>query len=176
VKATWEDSLQIDYETKMLQTLYIHIAERLPLPAIDSQDTVERNALLEAHLIHSRNLIDFFLPGAKRDDDILLSDFVEDLWTPSGLPAERLGNLRIEIHKRLVHLTRRRSIDFTGWPSLLITGDLMNLVRQFLDNFRTSSPELGEWLTSTATSCQYFEADYGDEYRSLAQPLQQEPK
>ena len=167
-----EDSSQIDYETKMIQTLNIHIDERLPLPAADPQDTVERNALLEAHLIHSRNLIDFFFPGSIRDDDILLSDFVDDLWTPSGPSVERLGIFRIEIHKRLVHLTRHRNIDFTGWPSLLITGDLMTLVREFLDVFRQTNPELGEWLMTTATAQEYFHADYRDDYHAVVQRLE----
>jgi hypothetical protein len=157
MRATIEDCSPINYESKMLQTLNVHINERLSSPATDDQDTVERNALLEAHLIHARNLIEFFIPGATRDDDILLIDFVDKQWSPTGPETERLGVLKVEIDKRLAHLTRLRHFDFGGWPSLLITGDLMILVHQFVSKFRQENAGLEEWFQEASAAQMYFE-------------------
>ena len=150
----------------MLYGLLVRLTE---LPAEQPStpwDSVLRNAIIEGHLLHTRNLIDFFLPGVTRRDDILVKDFLREAWTPEVLEADRLTLLKPEIDKRLAHLTRERHIEFDGWRSIIITGDLMELVSQFLTRIREISTHLDPQLSDAVRAQNYFDADYGDQYRS----------
>jgi hypothetical protein len=163
MKANTADCVALSYEVKMIYVLLHHLTELPTTQPLPEWDAVYRNAILESHLIHSRVLIEFFCEGSDRSDDIVLSDFMESTWTPSGSELERLKSLVPEIHKRMAHLTLRRRTEFR-WPSVAITGDLMTLTSQFLDRVREESPGLDTGLSHAEQARDFFFADYGDEY------------
>jgi hypothetical protein len=164
MNATHDDCKAFSYEVKMVYVLLHHLTEPPVGEPIPEWEIVYRNALVESHLIHTRVLTEFFLQGEARSDDIVVSDFVDAAWTPNGPELDRLKDLMPEVHKRLAHLTRRRHVEFPGWYSVLITGDLMILVSEFLDRIGEESPVLDPGLDHALKARDYFLADYGDEY------------
>lgn len=167
MRATLEDCDAISYEVKMLYVLLHHLHE-LPTEGVRADwEVVYANALVESHLIHTRVLSEFLLETAAQPDDIVISDFLHGEWAPQGDETERLRRRLPEIHKRLAHLTRRRHVEFPGWPSLLITGDVMCVVSQFLVRVSTDAPELVTGLKGATLARDYFNADYGVQYREI---------
>jgi hypothetical protein len=168
MNATSDDCAAFSYEVKMVYVLLHHLKDLPVEEPLPEWETVYRNALVESHLLHTRVLTEFFLQQASRPDDIIVSDFIDGAWAPDGQELDRLKALMPEIHKRLAHLTRHRHEEFPGWYSVLITGDLMTLVSQFLDRIGKDSPRLNPGLDHAVKTRDYFLADYGDEYRAMA--------
>lgn len=167
MRATDADCAAFSYEVKMIYVLLHHLTEPPTSEPLEVWDTVYRNAMIESHLIHSRVLIEFLCGERVRPDDIVVGDFIETAWVPKGPEVDRLKSLLPDMHKRLAHLTRRRESSFP-WPSITITGDLMTLVSQFLDRVRAESSNLDSGLDHAQKACEFFYADYGQEYRALA--------
>jgi hypothetical protein len=167
MNATSDDCSTFSYEVKMVYVLLNHLKEPPIGKAPPEWEIVYRNALVESHLLHTRVLTEFFLHGATRSDDIVVGDFVDGDWTPDGPELERLKVIMPEISKRMAHLTRHRRTAFPQWNPVLITGDLMNLVSQFLERIKQESPQLNPGLDHSVKARDYFLADYGDEYRRV---------
>jgi hypothetical protein len=63
----------------------------------------------EAFLIHTRNLLSFFLlGGSNRDDDITIATFCQKVQVPDKEEAKQLRNA---IDKTVAHLTKSRIVD-----------------------------------------------------------------
>lgn len=141
------------YEREMMNSLCDHGVFRTDTEGLKTYGTsktldelsIERNAVLESFLLHSRVLLDF-LTGTEsgKKDDILASQFIDqsrsDLWdcTRINLLQEykdlncieltdgKSMGLKILLHKRLAHLTTTR---------LLIPGDLKEWDLEIIKNF-----------------------------------------
>ena len=164
MEATSDDAQEISYEVKMLACLLVNIMEEATIETGAPWDRVGFNAVIESHLLHARNLIDFFVPTAPRKDDVLVSHFLETPLRTSGVEIDRLKVIRLEIHKRLAHLTQHRRTNYDGWSSLIITGDLMTLVEQFLQTFRIEQRQLVGWFVECAKVNDNFQSDFSEEY------------
>jgi hypothetical protein len=146
VIGTKTDAAAYNYEVKMLQGLLILLSELPPELPTAPWDAAQRNALIEAHILHARNLIDFFLPGSSRRDDIRMSDFLDSEWLIIGAEKDRLAGLKPHMDKRLAHLTRQRHDEFRGWVSIVIAADLMKLNEDFVRRFAHEMPEQVDWF------------------------------
>jgi hypothetical protein len=109
----------------------------------DHRDWDERNAYLEAGLLHVRQLVEFLITsdfewskgGRGRDDDLRRSHFHPDKdWTPKPADAvERLTLGQSAIHKYLAHLTRAR-VDDDGaeWNYSTLPNDLLDVAAEWV--------------------------------------------
>ena len=80
-------------------------------PKIRFRNRVVQDAVLESYLTHLRVLIDLFFEDARKDDDIIASDFFEDNknWHDKSVKyKKRLKTQRVRINKHLAHLTYAR--------------------------------------------------------------------
>jgi hypothetical protein len=98
-------------------------------------------ALLEAHLMHTRNLIEFFLEG--RRGTIHCSDFLDQPWTPPRSPAvKRLRDAMEPINQYVAHLDRARSQQSSeSWHYPEIADDLIFVMAQFVGKVEKAHPE-----------------------------------
>jgi hypothetical protein len=102
-----------------------------------------RNALVEAHLLHARALIEFFIETkSPQPGDILRTQFATE-WSPQ--PAEavrRLATFKRTINKHLAHLTWDRVDDVEPLPSEkygAIARDIVAVARAWADH--VASPD-----------------------------------
>jgi hypothetical protein len=96
---------------------------------------VLRDALLEAHLIHARNALEFLAPKDPRPDDVVASDLVrEDApWDP-GLPDD-LKRVISAIGKHLAHLTWVRvTHPEPVWTPLELAQDVLDLASSWSEH------------------------------------------
>src|SRR5947207_3316592 len=93
----------------------------------------ENHGVLEACLLHARNLIDFLL-GQKIATDVHRSDFVAQ-WAPQKTDGTRfLRKTRPLLNKHLAHITWDRVLNPPSpWPHLRIAGEIMNVFASFLE-------------------------------------------
>ena len=78
----------------------------------DYNDTVSRLAVLEAHLLHTRALIEFLLREGRLND--IRRESIVPGWTPRPTDAvERLDALLLNLQRHVSHLTWRRVTDGT---------------------------------------------------------------
>ena len=97
-------------------------------------DPAFKTAVLEAALIHARNLYDFFTGNESWEDNIIAGHFVKDpngaLWKSTQLAflALRKG----EINKALSHLTYTRVNSKPTWNIEPICQDIENAYSEFL--------------------------------------------
>ena len=97
------------------------------------QDEVLKNAVLEAFLIHARNLIDFLYTKPVQDD-VAIEDFLEKAGKGEGIPAQSsfLCHQTKRINKKLAHLTYFRVLDEDVWDYLRITEEIRGPLNVFL--------------------------------------------
>ena len=96
-------------------------------------------ALLESFLIHGRILIDFFYPPkSSRPDDVLASDYFDDIGDWGKIRptrSEGLDRVKKRADKELAHLTYVR-LDVTtetkGWDFIEIANEIQRLMEIFL--------------------------------------------
>jgi|HubBroStandDraft_2_1064218.scaffolds.fasta_scaffold531206_1 hypothetical protein len=77
----------------------------------------ERNAQIDAYLLHGRNLLDFLTNTANQADDIVARHFASN-WVPrseGSSVAEAIRFTRKELNKRFAHLSTRR-LEGDGLP------------------------------------------------------------
>jgi hypothetical protein len=94
--------------------------------------------LLEAFLVHVRNLYDFFFPRRARRQDLLAEDFFP---TPRGWNGVR-GKIPIGLRKdrpridvMLSHLSySRQDIKQSEWHCTRIKNDVQGVMKRFLDS------------------------------------------
>lgn len=85
------------------------------------------DAVLEAALLHARNLLDFFTGKPSLKDDIVASHFVGN---PLGLPY--LESIRNDINKSLSHLTYTRIGAEYKWDLPKIRDEIEAAYNEFL--------------------------------------------
>lgn len=110
---------------------------------------VLHNALLEAHLIHARNLIELLVmePG-KRPSDVRRTDFLPEgtePWGPGGdaeQAARRLEAMWKPINKHLTHITwNRLSGEGPEWSPGQISEDILHLATDWVEYLRKHAPQ-----------------------------------
>lgn len=104
------------------------------------QGTTVNNALIEAFVIHARNLL-YFLYGEKKEpDDAVASDFFSDqkAWIKiRPKTPDNLKNVGKRVGKEVAHLTYSRlgvTPDTKPWHFVDITKDMMKVFDKFLEN------------------------------------------
>jgi hypothetical protein len=120
------------YEVWMFQSLasVMHTGSNLP--------RVMKNALLEAFLVHTRNLIDFlYSKKGTKPDDIVIDDFygvAPHLQTALPAKSEALIYIEPRINKFVSHLTYKRieTAPTPEWPYPEITDELNMLINIFV--------------------------------------------
>ena len=129
----------------------------------DGWDT-ERNSILEAHLVHARVLINFFFPQSKRDDDVLVADYIHEFNSMNNVNVDFLRTQAKDIGGKLVHLTLKPKpylMSEKEWQILEIVKNLVPIINSFLKNVPeskfeedklTESKEILSDLTSRLTS------------------------
>jgi hypothetical protein len=124
------------------------VTESAPLE--DPRTTVY-NALLEAQLIHARNVIELLvrpLPPQPGHDDLLRTDFGPD-WTPtppaSGAHA-RLSQAWEPINKHLAHLSWTRAKSGKAWRTDHLGTDTLTVARAWNEHVAVSAPVLASAL------------------------------
>lgn len=101
---------------------------------LSPEDGYIQNALIEAFLIHARNLVDFLTDKRNKKDDLTCSDF-KDL-NGTMIQKTRLeipDKLIDKIHKHLAHLTKARIEEKPNWDLLLIRNKINQGAKIFLD-------------------------------------------
>jgi hypothetical protein len=110
----------------------------MPDALLDDFCVILRDAVLEAFLIHARNLIDFFIgPSNYKKEDVIAADYFSspDVWR-RGLKKDGLHKVRERIGKKLAHLTYRRLQDADGWNPR----DLVERIVVLRDRFNALGP------------------------------------
>lgn len=104
-------------------------------------------AILEAYLVHARNLYDFLFAKPQQDDVVAMHYFSDpgewDKLKPE--PSKKLCRVRQSTNKHLAHLTATRangfdtiSLRFFGWSINETTQELRNALEIFVDNIPES--------------------------------------
>jgi hypothetical protein len=132
------------YEWDMFCSLSREIGRIAPV------QTKMEKALLEAFLIHARNLYDFLYTHKGKKHDVLAQQFFPspDVWFKTrGKVSAATRNDRNRMDKKLAHLSYTRQTDEAGWRCDRITDELRAGMERFL---ATVSPELlsEEWAGS----------------------------
>ncbi len=97
-----EDVLfHLGYEWWMFRSTYE------ALKNLGNSNTPMRNALVESLLLHSRALI-YFFHFSKKQDDWIVEDLGHSLRTTALRPNTLLDSWRVEVNKRVAHLTGLR--------------------------------------------------------------------
>jgi len=109
-----------------------------------AQNLIERNILLDAFAVHTRNLFDFFYPKAKlKADDIIVSDYLPNLKN-FNLKKTKKKNLLFIVRKtdkQVAHLTyarNRYNQKTKSWPFV----DIGIKMYKTIDAFYSALPEL----------------------------------
>ena len=80
-----------------------HLPPQFPQP----EEQFNRNLLVEAAVLHFRNLVDFFYPSPNpQPDDVTAADYVTGRGSPT-IPID-LKNARDRANKELAHITLKR--------------------------------------------------------------------
>ncbi len=125
------------YELWML----LRLGECLPAPdARNEQEKVFYNALIEAFVVHLRNLIGFLYPDKVGTLDVIAEDFFTDptAWEEIRPRISRsLQEARDRAHREIAHLTTAR---ITGnppqkaWPFAPLIAEVRVLMKLFSDH------------------------------------------
>jgi hypothetical protein len=99
------------------------------------------NTVLEACLVHVRTLDEFLGKAAPHGEDVLAVDYCS-IWKPT--PALKAAD-RLEVDRRIAHLTARRSQGYR-WHRPRLARCVMHRFREFLDALQESEPERFEWF------------------------------
>ncbi|QDV50881.1 hypothetical protein [Gimesia fumaroli] len=156
----------VAYELRMMNALYDHDVFDDVTEGLKTYGTsktldelgIERNAVLESFLLHSRVLLDFLTGTEKYSDDIVASQFVDQ---PKHSTWERIRKnllqkykdkicikmtngkslgLKKLLHKRLAHLTTTRILipdELKGWDR----EEIKTFVEECFNDFLEFLPE-----------------------------------
>lgn len=127
-------SEHIRYEYQMFRWLGVRLESRQPPIYTDISVSVAlNNALLEAFLLHTRNLIEFFFPERPRPTDVIAADFcLQNAWEPTA--PSLIEEWRFRANKEINHITSRRISGISrekAWNFYAITVELEILVNRF---------------------------------------------
>ncbi|MDP8218795.1 MAG: hypothetical protein P9M03_08725 [Candidatus Theseobacter exili] len=130
------------YELRMFRVAM----DALTTPSVQGNTTLS-NVVLEAALIHARNLYDFFLSKKSPKDNIIAGHFVSNAdgtpWKSSKLTF--IASCKGDINKALSHLTYTRVKFKPTWNLNLIRGNIEDAYTEFLDLFPIA--ERHKWET-----------------------------
>lgn len=100
------------------------------------------NVILEAFLVHVRVLDDFLGKRQPREEDVLAIDYCPEYEPALALDSED----RLDIDRRVAHLTLRRTDDFQWGGRERLQRDVFRQFRAFLASLREHHPERAEWF------------------------------
>jgi len=101
-----------------------------------------RNAMLEASVIHLRNLIDFLYPITLRATDVAAEDFCTTWQSVRPTISPLLGAARKRADKELAHLTTARIAGAPPekhWDFVYLAIEIRSLLQLFVANARATS-------------------------------------
>lgn len=122
----------ISYEIEMFEIA----AQRL---AKQSLDQFEKNAFLEAFVIHARCLIDFLYPPKDlKSDDVIVDHFIDnkEKYYKFRPKMNYLSNIRSRTGKEIAHLTYKRlevTTDMKPWQIIKIHEELNKVLAHFFN-------------------------------------------
>lgn len=115
-------ALHIGYEIDAMMSMALRIGT--------TNDATIENALLEAALVHCRNLAEFLVGKNRRGDDIVPEDVVAG-WDPEAVEIPSAAV--IATHKHLSHLTKTRIIDGqVGWEFPFLPRTILAAMHRFV--------------------------------------------
>ncbi len=121
----------VSYEMGMFRECCSWLQRDAEVPRASS---LLRNAVLEAYLIHLRNLSHFFHPSDSAHlEDILAQDFLPEHATYGSPPKpQTLQDARIPLNQLLAHLSYGRRVQRSAWNVHMLTREMAMLVVHFL--------------------------------------------
>jgi len=124
-------SEHLEYEFQML----VDTARAIDSERFDRKGMLHR-ALVESHLIHTRNMLDFLYPDPckARTNDVIADDYFDDPdeWEQVRPRIQDLGQLQSRISKLLAHLTYYRQKLDRNWYSQPVTDQIVAAFEKFL--------------------------------------------
>ena len=126
----------IEYEYRMLLVGCLALG-RAPTPE-------EHDLVLEALLIHARNLRDFFAKSGN-NNDILARDFVSQM-PRFAMPYLRSKSRRNGLNRSLAHASYSRPRLSGEWNIQIIGQELEVAMRRFLERLKEESPTRVSWF------------------------------
>ncbi len=122
--------------------MFLSLGQHLPgVPNPKSElDKVVANALIEAFVVHLRNLIGFLYPDKVASLDVIAEDFFSDphMWDLIRPQISRtLQEARDRAHREIAHLTTARisgKPPKKAWPISALIAELKVLMKLFADH------------------------------------------
>ncbi len=105
----------------------------------------EHNASVEAFLLHSRVLAEFFTARNPKPDDVVAADYVSD-WTADD-DIRALDQAQKSIHKRLAHLSTLR-LDDSVQDQRVWSDNAIRMNRTWVRFLESLSPDRTVWFSS----------------------------
>jgi hypothetical protein len=126
------------------------------------------NVILEAFLVHVRVLDDFLGKSRPREEDVLAIDYC-----PEYEPKMAIGEAdRLDIDRRVAHLTLRRTDDFQWGGRERLQRDVFRQFRAFLASVRERYPHRAEWFDPRFSAARKFVREtwngWPDQFRQMA--------
>ncbi|HEY8776114.1 MAG TPA: hypothetical protein VIM33_06475 [Gaiellaceae bacterium] len=168
LQSTWHPSRRqlnayarkhLDYEVTMTAALAVALPRLFaPNAPVTFEATVERNALLEAFLVHVRLLDDFLgdprqaKPATARNFD----DVFARHWVPSWQPKRVMTEVeRKRANAQITHLSGRRRLGYR-WKVPDLGQRCCTRMVSFIDAIEAHDSKLAEPLTPAATTCRNY--------------------
>jgi hypothetical protein len=145
-----EFAIDVGYELKM-------IAAAGPLAA-DPELPLLGVALLEATLLHLRNL-DTFLAAKKADDDDVIARHYLDSWQGTDILTEQE---RTDINKRLMHLSAQRLRANAMWDRPELTDRALAAFGRFHLQLTREQPRRARWFDADIADAKRLRRDAHD--------------
>ena len=123
----------LEYHVNMYASTFVWLSEHR------EEKSVEKNAVLESHLVNARILIDFLhKTDSHYANDVLAIDFFHDMTNAFTAPNDAvLTGWARNIGKRAVHITTEPMPDLKSeqeWDIAEIAEHLVPLMRQFMED------------------------------------------
>ncbi len=126
----------VEYEFRMF-VVGCAALSRAPTPE-------EKNLVLEALLIHARNLRDFFAPSG-RSNDILARDFVSRM-PRIAMPYLRSNTSRNRLNRLIAHLSYSRPRLGKNWDIHRLVHEVEAAMSAFLKRLKEERPHRLAWF------------------------------
>ena len=129
---------------QMLEKAYCRYRSIIQLAAQGHADEDQRRLVLEAFLLHARNLRDFF-HGTNFRDDILAIDFLKH---PPAFNIHWLRQTRARLDKLLAHPSYKRPFMKKQWPVAGIYSELHRAWQRFLSGLTKENVVTRKWFVA----------------------------
>ncbi len=140
----------IAYEVGMFFGMADMLSSSKKIGSSSSADAIRLNfAMIEAFVIHLRNLIDFLYSDRPKPTDIIAADFCATWQTERPIISPVLKNARVRANKELAHLTTNRlagSPPAKQWEFSVLAGEISSLLHLFVKHARVNalSPDVAQ--------------------------------